>query len=256
MILDTIQGVIGTAAPAPHLPGTWVHTGEDCCDAIGDDGNPDGMNVFYVSNFSKVNIDFGIQDPQATGLPVTVKNFYAMEFKCGSLLSWTTSQEENSSHVDIYRKDGQYGYFHKIARVQSAVSSDEEKAYSYLDKDVSQDGEYQYQLKFVDIDNKYTLSNIKTVKLDCTKEHIGMNVFPNPASGKLNILYITEEDRVALKLEVIDVSGRKIMSHSQYVHGGGTLITLDISALANGTYFLRYDDIDGHVKGSEKFVKH
>ncbi len=256
VILSMNPGTVGGPAPINELPGTWVNTGEDCCDKTGNDGNPDGVISVSVTNFTKLNVDFGIKDPSATGfLPVVLKNFFVSEYNCGGLLSWTTSQEANTSHVEIYRKESTQGMFRKIASVKSAGASSTEKVYSYLDAEVSQDATYEYQLKFVDLDGQYTVSDIKTLKLDCTKENTSINIFPNPATSQLNILYVTEADQADLTVEVVDITGRTILSNSKLMKNGGNVLTLDISSIAVGTYLLQYHDVEGLTVGAIKFIK-
>lgn len=255
VILDTMMGVVGFPAPGGDLPGSWVNTGEDCCDQVGNDGNPNSTNDVVLTNFSKYNVDFGIKDPTATGLPTILKNFFVSEYNCAGLLSWTTAQEQNSSHVEIYRKEEGIP-FHKIATVQSAGNSQIEKIYSYLDKEVVSGKAYEYQLKFVDIDAQFKVSDIKTLSLDCTKESTSVNIFPNPATSELNVLFVTENDEVELSLEITDITGRTILTKSQVMNNGGNVITLDINSLASGTYVLHYRDANNEVVGAEKFMKH
>lgn len=256
VVLDTVLGITGQPAPIGDLPTPWVNTGEDCCDKVGNDGNANGTIDVSVTNFSKISVDFGIKDPTPTGsLPMILKNFFVSEYNCGGLLSWTTSQEQNTSHVEIYRKEeGQA--FRKIATVQSAGHSNVDKIYSFLDKDVQQHITYEYQLKFVDIDGQFTISDIKTLNMDCSKESTSINIFPNPATSELNILYVTEEDNIDLTVAILDMTGRTIMTQTKEMKNGGNVITLDINSIANGTYLLHYQDADGITVGAEKFVKH
>lgn len=252
--LSINQGVVGSPAPVIDLPVKWVNTGEDCCDKTGNDGNADGINIVSVTNFSKLNVDFGIKDPTATGLPLILKNFFVSEYNCGGLLSWTTAQEENTSHVEIYRRESTQN-FKKIATVQSAGVSNTDKIYSYLDKEVDQNISYEYQLKFVDIDGQFTTSEIKTLMLDCSKDNTSINIFPNPASSELNVLYVTESNDVDLSISIVDITGRTILTKSQNMKNGGNVITLDIQSFANGNYVLHYQDTDGSSVGSVKFAK-
>lgn len=252
--VGTIPGVIGSIVPNTSLPGSWMHTGEDCCDMVGTDGIVDGITIVNVTNFRKFNVDFGMKDPNAFNLPLVLKNFFVSEYNCTGLLSWTTSQEMNTSHVDIYRKTEQ-GLFEKIATVQSAGNSTSEKVYSYIDKDIVSDKVYEYKLKFVDIDGQFTESDIRSLSMNCTTQSNSINIFPNPASSELNILYVTESEEAALSLSVNDITGRTILTKSQTVKSGPNVITFDLSHLAVGTYMLRYYDDESLNKGTLQFIK-
>lgn len=257
VVLSVTPGVIGSPAPVIELPTSWVNTGEDCCDNSGNDGSENGQVVVQVVQATKINVNFGIKNPNPTGpLPVVVKNFFVHEYNCSALLSWTTSQEQNTSHVDVYRKDGKGLVFKKIATVQSAGMSTEDKVYSYQDKEVKEQEEsYEYELKFVDIDGKYTMSSIKSIRLNCNEEQTGIDLFPNPAQSELNLLYVTEAAQIEMELVIMDMVGRKVMSSSHKASNGSTVITLDISRLAKGNYVIKYYDMEGLTNGSMKFLK-
>jgi hypothetical protein len=256
VVLSINPGVVGNAPPVIELPVLWVNTGEDCCDKIGNDGNPNGIVAVNVTNFSRINADFGIRKPGATGsLPTVLKNFFVSEYQCGGLLSWTTSQESNTSHVDVYRKENAQATFKKVATVQSAGNSATEKMYSYLDANLNPEMTYEYQLKFVDIDGQFTVSDIKTLRLDCSKAGSSLNLFPNPATKELNVLYVTESDQSELEVGIYDLAGRKLLSQSQLLRSGGNVLTLDIESFATGSYILHYRDIESGNTGSVQFVK-
>lgn len=174
----------------------------------------------------------------ATVLPVTLKQFIVTEYNCIGLLSWTTSQELNTSYVEILRKDPQ-GSLRTIDTMKLAGTNSVEKTYTYLDKKVSPDNIYEYQLKFVDVDGQFTTSDIKTLKLDCTKENTSINVFPNPATSQLNILYATEANQAEFTVEVVDIAGRTLLKKTQFMGNGSNIITFDVSTLVSGTYFLK-----------------
>lgn len=249
------QGAIGALPPSADLPGTWIHTGEDCCDKIGNDGTPDGINAVSVSNFTVKNVDFGIKDPNAFNVPLTLKHFFVSEYKCNGLLSWITSFEENTSHVDIYRKSGNDNIFSKIATVQSAGSSHEEKVYSFSDEAVKSGEVYEYYLKFVDIDGQFSNSEIRSLTLDCESEGNSLQIFPNPASSELSVLYVTIAEEAVLNLDICDIAGRKLYTKSSALKPGANLINFDITGLAAGTYLIHYTDEESLTKGTFKFVK-
>lgn len=257
VVMSMNQGTVGGPAPAIELPSTWIHTGEDCCDRVGDDGVADGTILVPVTNFSRQNVDFGIWTPTPTGpLPTTYKDFYVTGFNCNAILSWTTTMEQNTSHVEIYRKDTKQGVFNKIGVVLAAGNSQTARNYSYVDKEVkSQDEMYEYQLRFVDIDQKWTLSEVRSLKLDCGQSEQQISVFPNPSKGSINLVYLSEEAGQILELDVVDMTGRKIMSKGIELQAGNNVLNLDLSSVAIGQYFLRYAVQEAGVKGAVKFLK-
>ena len=255
VVLSTEAGVPGNPAPPTTLPPSWINVNEDCCDRIGTDGTANGITTVTVGNASVVNVDFGIYS--ATPTPVTLSYFFANEQKCKALLTWGTSQEVNSSHVEILRKDGATAQYRKIATVQTNGTSSMAHDYSYLDETVEANGTtYEYVLRFVDFDGKLTSSEVRTLSLSCaSSDGAIINVFPNPASGNLNILYITETEGSELKVDVIDLAGRTLTSSTTVLTNGTTPIHVDVSSFAAGSYILRYREVDGVNAGSVKFTK-
>ncbi|HOZ52762.1 MAG TPA: T9SS type A sorting domain-containing protein, partial [Chitinophagaceae bacterium] len=252
--ITTIQGTIGNPLPNNILPPSWYCTGEDCCDQIGDDGQTDGMNHIFVSNADLENIDFGINNSSMV-FPLTLKKFYLSEFNCSSLITYITSNEINTSHVDIYRREISQNNFNKIATILSSGASIEDQVYSYLDNQVVQDKVYEYLLKFVDLDHNTSVSETKTISLNCSNQSSEFYIFPNPASNELNILFVNESQDIELKLEIIDFSGRTIMSQSKFMREGANLLKFDLSHLSNGMYMVNYTNVDGLLFGSQKFTK-
>lgn len=259
VFLSVYPGVIGQPPPVIELPFGWTNVGEDCCDRLGTDGIDDGKIAISVTNFSKEYVDFGIYTPPPTGsLPTTVKNFYVTEYKCSGILTWTTAQEINTSHVEILRKDNPNGTFNKIAVLPLAGNSSTTLSYSYIDKTVTQqDNYYEYKLKFVDIDQKSTLSEVRSLKMNCgdASSSTLFNIFPNPATTELNVVYITDEADMILQLDIVDLAGRKILSKAQEIVTGSNVISLDIHSVATGNYFIKYHIAENGTSGSLKFLK-
>lgn len=254
LAISTKEGTVGQLPPTIELPDTWVHTGEDCCDQTGTDGSPDGSITVSVTNFTRVNLDFGIYSPTPTGpLYTEYKNFYATEYNCNGLLTWTTTQEINTSHTEILRKDA--GSFAVIGKVNAAGNSSSALNYSFVDNTVKQGVAYEYKLRFVDIDGKSTESVSKSLQVSCNLADQSIVVFPNPAKDWINVAYVSDAAGSILEIDVVDMAGRKIMSKAHEVTEGNNVITMDLSSVAIGNYFVRYSIAELAVKGSVKFFK-
>ncbi|MCL2131767.1 MAG: T9SS type A sorting domain-containing protein, partial [Lentimicrobiaceae bacterium] len=68
-------------------------------------------------------------------------------------------------------------------------------------------------------------------------------LYPNPTTGKLSV-FSYQLSEMGGEVEVFDVMGRKLLSHTPLTSHSSPLIEIDISHLANGLYFLK---IDGKV---------
>ena len=80
-----------------------------------------------------------------------------------------------------------------------------------------------------------------------TPSKVSIEIYPNPATSKLNITLDTDK---AINIEVYNVLGQLKKTH---VHTGGTS-TMDLNDLVAGIYFLRYTDENGKVV-SKQFKK-
>ena len=77
------------------------------------------------------------------------------------------------------------------------------------------------------------------VPIDERKEQQGIQIYPNPASERINLLY---NNQAFSLIEIYSFAGQKLIS----LQGGG-MDTIDISTLAPGIYILRAIPIKGTV---------
>lgn len=70
LVLSTIQGTQGSAAPSASLPSSWINTGEHTGSNSGNDGQPNGVLSVSVSNSNVAEANFGIT--QCSNLAATI----------------------------------------------------------------------------------------------------------------------------------------------------------------------------------------
>ena len=101
--------------------------------------------------------------------------------------------------------------------------------YGWLDPLTPETNEY-YRIKAVAMDGTFTYSNI--VKYSFLKPKSPIKIYPNPAIDKITVSYnqLTEGSN----LIIYNLAGNKVVSDNLVV--GSSLYTLNISALAAGTY--------------------
>ena len=100
-------------------------------------------------------------------------------------------------------------------------------------------------------DGKYTFIQelLTTVSTELTRELTLLEVYPNPASGHVNLVF----DRIGeTSIQIIDITGRRVYS-TVYHAGGFSNLSLDISYLNSGFYFIKV----GTGNGAEvvRFIK-
>ncbi len=158
-------------------------------------------------------------------VPVTWLSFNAALTNKVVLLNWKTSSETNSSHFDIERSMNGFS-FEKIGEVKAAGNSNTVSFYNFTDR-LPVKGMNYYRLKQVDLDGKYSYSEIRKVEI---KSEMPLFVIQNnPSNGKSVIVKTSVSPAL---LGIFDMAGRKlkdisIVSSNQQI---------DLSYLPSGTY--------------------
>jgi hypothetical protein len=127
--------------------------------------------------------------------------------------------------------------FVKIAEINSKATDDKLVTYNYSDKELRSFKRYEYKLKMVDMDSKYSFSKTEWIKLDCSpKEEIF--VYPNPIRG--NELYIDLYNKIGTdyKFILVDMTGRKILESSKTLSNERETVSLSTHHIAAGVYHL------------------
>ncbi|MCL2131579.1 MAG: T9SS type A sorting domain-containing protein [Lentimicrobiaceae bacterium] len=120
-----------------------------------------------------------------------------------------------------------------IARVNAGVSGTLVKALSYGETYVVVTSVWW---GFQD-SCKITVSNVDVPNYELEKTNYV--IYPNPTTGKITIR--NEKSEMRGEIEVFDVVGRKLLSHTPLTSHSSPLIEIDISHLASGLYFLKVD---------------
>lgn len=255
VLLTDNCGIVNGPPPTNPAVTGFTNTGEDGDgNGVGDDGTPDGATTVTVGNATVENVDFGII-PNSP-LPVKMGHFTVSEYNCTGLVAWETLSEENVSHFEILRSNPGSTQFNKIGKVEGTGNSSSPKLYSFVDKDVEKSTEpYTYKIKTVDIDRSESISDSRNLKLTCGGDEVSVQLFPNPATDNINLVYTTNENDIQLEVDILDIAGRKIMSKSQIIFKGTSVINMDVKGLAVGQYMVRYHNVEGNSTETIKFTK-
>lgn len=184
-------------------------------------GSVTGM-VASGSGFTSFS-PFGITD-DAVVLPVTLVKFAASKCGSGVCLQWTTANEENVSYFEIERSTDGVNY----SSIASTAAANTPGSHDYSVYDASPaKGINYYQLRMVDIDDKYKLSQIAKVDF---RENITITISPNPASGEV----IIQSDKKITGITLIDMNGRIVKQFAPSANN-----RYNISTIRAGIYFVR-----------------
>ena len=102
------------------------------------------------------------------------------------MLKWETTNEVNTSFFEIEHA-GESGFV-KIGEV-AAVNKSGQHTYTLVDGQPRQ-GTNLYRLKMIDIDGRFTYSNIQRIDFNIVQQQVHLS--PNPASSELKISQVKD----------------------------------------------------------------
>jgi hypothetical protein len=183
-------------------------------------------------------------------LAVGLSNFTAGSFGAYNRLTWTTVTESKNSGFEIERSpDGIK--FEKINLVSSKAeqgNSSRPISYTFTDEHPYNGNNFYRLSQRGNSNNKiYSKTVLVNRSTDITKGVLSF--YPNPVKTNLNIVLATSGANN--KLQVINVNGVTLIEKNIHLSASNQNITLNVSSLPKGTYFVR---ISGE-KNNLKFVK-
>jgi len=176
-----------------------------------------------------------------TALPLKLMSFGATPNSNNITLAWLTANEVNVKEFVIERSfDGLE--FNAIASVSARNVTMAELQYSYIDKDViavENEGKVYYRLRMVDIDGKFSYSNIAVVNPNASAAQFF--VYPNPATGSEVYVELKEEVQSDMNISIEDVNGRVYNRYKVNKGNVANAIPVNIKSIANGVYILKIE---------------
>jgi Secretion system C-terminal sorting domain len=172
---------------------------------------------------------FMLEFPAAV-LPLDLLSFNAAKNKEAVQLKWASANEVGFSHYNVQKSDDGK-YFSLLTTVKATGSG----TYQTVD-DKPFAGQNYYRLEMVDVDGKRRFSKVVNVTFD-TKVNL-VSVYPNPAKTSTVTLDLTMNKESDLIFEWTDIAGRSRLRNTQKVAQGNSQISVDVSALESGIYFI------------------
>ncbi|HEX4875638.1 MAG TPA: T9SS type A sorting domain-containing protein [Chitinophagaceae bacterium] len=195
-------------------------------------------NAFGCTSFKTLNIN-----SSCFILPVTLLNFDARKQGSQTLVTWQTSQEQNSHHFDVEHSTNGVSFV-KIGEVAAAGNTNDLRNYSFIHPNPAKGNNF-YRLKMVDIDTRFKQSDIRLVKFD---QRILVQVYPNPTAGQV---FISSDNGTVLKSVMLyTVDGRLLLQYDNMISGK----SINLANFTNGTYVVKIIDSEGNLT-VEKVLK-
>jgi hypothetical protein len=168
-------------------------------------------------------------------LPVELITFSAKRINDEVKLNWTTATELNNDYFIVERSlDGIS--FQEIKQLKAYGNSNKQIHYTVNDDNPSEEILY-YRLKQTDFNGKLYYSDVISIDADNSKATIG-NIAPNPTASSVSFDFYTPVNG-ELNYEIMDLTGRVLISKSQLLEAGHLKINILMNELPNGIYFLK-----------------
>ena len=193
----------------------------------------------YISQtFSTTALSTGLVTIQNVALspivvPIELIDFQGIVEKKRIKLTWKTSSE---NHVSMYQleKLQTLNNNEPWSSIASIKANNAPSNYENFDASPIVGTNY-YRLKIVDTDGSFSYSKIVSVEFSSLKTLVFL--FPNPSKNRVYLSENTFKNEEIV--EIVDISGKVVTRTT--VGQGRT--GFDIQALANGTYFLKVNDL-------------
>lgn len=171
-------------------------------------------------------------------LPVELTSFRGkMDENRTVELNWTTARELNNNYFEVLRSEDGVNW-QMLGEVEGAGTTEINTSYTFVDNFEKPLNVY-YQLKQVDYDGSFEYSNVIRVELLQNVDDI-MSLYPNPASGLVQMRVIEQGDSESFKYFFADQMGRIVKSGNvRTEYKGYNDFAIDISDLSTGIYFVK-----------------
>lgn len=188
----------------------------------------------------------------ATPLPVTLTQFNGSRAGIFNALSWQSLSEEQFSHYELESSPDGIN-FSTITKQEPQANDGGVKTYRYSDYNFFEPVTY-YRLKMVDLDGTSAFS--KVIAVDGIWNNPRIQLFPNPATDRLNIL-VGEVNESKVKAEIYNLSGALVVTNEFVLSKtvGEQKLEMDLVTLQPGGYFLLLKNNQGTILAKEKFLK-
>jgi photosystem II stability/assembly factor-like uncharacterized protein len=221
-------GDAGTILKTNNGGSTWKKDTSNTVNDLKGSIITDANNAFVIGNKTTVLVTSNSM------LPVELVSFSGRRTQESAILSWSVASEENSSHYQLLRNDG--NSWDNVGII-AAQGNSRKFEYSYVDNGIPS-SELHYRLKQYDLDGaEYDLGTV-LIAASGHESTLSLSVFPNPLGLDGSIkLHLPETSEIVLSL--VDMTGKTIRTIESGEHREGSyLLPFNSLGLTTGTYFL------------------
>ena len=189
-------------------------------------------NILTCSNLNEFSYFTGTDD--ISPLPVNLLSFTGNIRNNDAILNWQTASERNTAEFVLERSLNTTN-FERVTSIRAAKNSNSLKKYNYIDADVfNRNNSAYYRLKMIDVDGKFTYSNVVALNKGTTVST--PTVYPNPFRDNL----LLQHAQAGKTVHVFNIAGKQIITIDVKQDGDVTLS--ELNALTAGIYFIKIDN--------------
>jgi Secretion system C-terminal sorting domain len=181
----------------------------------------------------------GFQYPNQVILPLDLLSFNAYLDKSNVNLNWSTASEKNVSHFAIEKSyDGKNFTDAATVFAFGNTTQTEVKNYSYTDniKNTNSSIIY-YRLRCIDLDGKYTYTQIRIVRAAQQSSNAQVLAYPNPFINELRVTLPQNWQSKESKIELFTANGQLVKAKN--IASASQTETITTTDLGRGFYVIR-----------------
>jgi PQQ-dependent dehydrogenase (s-GDH family) len=169
-------------------------------------------------------------------LPVDILSLSGKYADQSVTLDWKTASENNSAYF-IVEKSSNGQNFRAIGNLAAKGFASTTTSYTFKDNDPNSDfaSPLYYRLKMYDLNGTFKYSNTISVNLPSITGTV--TISPNPTANDMKAYVVAPADSKA-EWRVIDNTGRILLSGNALMKKGSNQLSINLSNLPAGTYFL------------------
>ncbi|MFT3844743.1 MAG: BspA family leucine-rich repeat surface protein [Lacibacter sp.] len=206
---------------------------------------------FNVTGFSGFYIHSTINN---SALPVSLLSFNGYRNGNVNKLNWITASEQNNKGFAVERSTDGISYTSTGFVNTQAVNgnSSETLVYNFTDSTAAGSKQY-YRLRQYNVNGNNKLSPVIVIKNEKITALTLQRLYPNPAAGIITV-EVSSPVRSNIHIQVVDITGRVLIQQAKVVDEGNTIIPLNVSKLAKGSYLLKITNTE-HELVNSMFIK-
>ena len=183
-------------------------------------------------------------------LPVTLVNFGADQQGKSVNLSWTTAEEIQNSHFEIFEGRGTPKHMVKVAEI---ARTEQKQAFNYYnyEREDAPCGNLYYQLRSIDLDGTVDRSKIIHVRNDGA--NCGFSYYPNPVTGESFVLERASKNEPS-ELVIINATGTIVKEYMFDAHQDSRQ-QIKVDDLKSGIYIIQVIN-NGYIQTERLVIQH